>query len=288
VSTPIPLVRLAAIDLDGTLLRPDGTVSERTRETLRRVRDSGVVLVIVSARPPASVRLFARAAGISGLAICANGALVYDLDAEEVRHHTSLDARTAAAIVAALRQMVPGVCFGFVRGVQFSCEPAYLASARLVDHGEALLRSAHIADALEVCAAIDGTRDGISKLIVRHADHGPDVLLDVVRSLRLPEEHRFEATHSGAPFLEVAARGVTKARALQALCEELGIGAQEVVAFGDALNDLPMLTWAGRGFAMANAHPAVLAAADEVAPPNTEDGVAAMLERLLQVAVSHP
>jgi len=89
------------------------------------------------------------------------------------------------------------------------------------------------------------------------------------------------ATHSGAPFVELSAAGVDKAFALAELCRALGIGPGEVVAFGDMPNDLPMLAWAGRGVAVADAHPRVLAAADEVAGPSAEDGVAAALERLV-------
>jgi hydroxymethylpyrimidine pyrophosphatase-like HAD family hydrolase len=74
--------------------------------------------------------------------------------------------------------------------------------------------------------------------------------------------------------------GVTKASALAALAARARIPAAEVIAFGDMPNDLPMLAWAGRAVAVANAHPAVLAAADEVTASNDDDGVALVLERL--------
>ncbi len=77
--------------------------------------------------------------------------------------------------------------------------------------------------------------------------------------------------------MEISAVGVTKGGALAALCDRLGVTADEVVAFGDMPNDLPMLTWAGTSYAVANAHESVRAAADHVAPRNTEDGVAAIL-----------
>jgi hypothetical protein len=74
---------------------------------------------------------------------------------------------------------------------------------------------------------------------------------------------------------------VTKAAALESWCDGLGIGAEDVWAFGDMPNDLPMIVWAGTAFAVANAHPDVIAAADHVCPSNDEDGVAQVLERLL-------
>ena len=85
---------------------------------------------------------------------------------------------------------------------------------------------------------------------------------------------------SSEALLEISAAGVTKASALAALAARAGIPAAEVVAFGDMPNDLPMLAWAGRAVAVANAHPEVLAVADEVTASNDEDGVALVLERL--------
>jgi hydroxymethylpyrimidine pyrophosphatase-like HAD family hydrolase len=90
-----------------------------------------------------------------------------------------------------------------------------------------------------------------------------------------------EPTHSnGRGLVEMGPIGVTKGTALAALATELGIAPQDVVAFGDMPNDLPMLAWAGTSYAMANAHPDVLAAVDLKASSNDEDGVALVLEEL--------
>jgi hydroxymethylpyrimidine pyrophosphatase-like HAD family hydrolase len=115
-------------------------------------------------------------------------------------------------------------------------------------------------------------------MIARHPRLSADELLTHVRSLGL---EGFEVTHSGPPFVEISAAGITKARTLEALCLDFGIGPDQVIAFGDAPNDLPMLRWAGRGVAVANAHPSVLAEANDVAPSHEDDGVAVILEHLL-------
>ena len=86
---------------------------------------------------------------------------------------------------------------------------------------------------------------------------------------------------SASSLLEISAPGVTKASTLALVCAELGVGAADVVAFGDMPNDLPLLTWAGTSYAMTNAHPTVLEVADHVAPANDEDGVARVLVGLL-------
>ena len=90
---------------------------------------------------------------------------------------------------------------------------------------------------------------------------------------------------SSFALVEISAVGVTKATTLATLAAELGIGPDEVIAFGDMPNDLPLLGWAGTSYAMANAHADVLALADHVAPPNDEDGVAAVLTEVFDLSV---
>jgi hypothetical protein len=91
---------------------------------------------------------------------------------------------------------------------------------------------------------------------------------------------RLDVTFStGHGLIELSAPGVTKGTGLAQLAAELGVLPADVVAFGDMPNDLPMLEWAGSGVAMANAHPDVLGVADEITAPNSEDGLAMVLER---------
>ena len=82
---------------------------------------------------------------------------------------------------------------------------------------------------------------------------------------------------SSTALLEISAPGVTKASTLAQVASGLGVEAADVIAFGDMPNDLPMLTWAGTSYAMADAHPSVVAAADHLAPGHDEDGVAQVL-----------
>ncbi len=264
---PWKMIRLVASDLDGTLLRPDWTASERTRAALRRVRDAGVTVVLVSARSPRSVRDDAAALGIDGPAICANGATVYDLGRHEIVEHRPLSAEIATRLVTGLRREVPGVAFACERGLTFVCEPAYAESSTYPkrDFGE------ERADALELAAA------PATKLMARHPGVPLPELMKAVVRLAGPDA---AVTVSGDNFVEVARAGVTKASALERLCGRLGVDRSEVLAFGDMPNDTAMLVWAGRGVAVANAHPDVLALADEVTASNEEDGVAIVLERL--------
>ena len=257
--------RLVATDLDGTVVRSDGTISDRTRDVLAAVEGAGSVLVLVTGRPPRWMPSIVEATGHRGVAICANGALVYDLHTSTVVRHSLLSAESMAEIVAALRRDLPGITFAVERhDTGFAHEPSYRprwdsSDPKAVRPIEELLT------------------DGAVKLLGRHEEMGSDELLAAA--------HRSVGTlatltHSSSDgLLEISASGVSKASALAELAAEQGLDAADVVAFGDMPNDIPMLSWAGRGVAVANAHADVLAVADEVTASNDDDGVAEVLTR---------
>jgi Cof subfamily protein (haloacid dehalogenase superfamily) len=257
--------RLAAIDLDGTLLRSDGTVSARSREALASARARGIRIVFVTARHPGSVVEVAREAGVGGLAICSNGGTVYDLDHQRVVRQRTLETEVAQKLVRALRERAPGVHFAVESGSELSLEPGFNAWDWEPPPGM------RIADALELVA------DPVTRLIVRHDTYEQDVLAALVRDL---VGETASVLRPGELTVELSAVGVSKAAALAELCDELGIESRDVIAFGDFLNDLPMLAWAGHAVAVANAHPDLIDEADEVTASNDEDGVALVLERL--------
>lgn len=271
----LSLPHLIATDLDGTLLRNDLSVSLRTRRALDAVRAAGVLVVPVTARQPVGVRRIAQAAGFDGWALCSNGALAVHLGTGEVLFESLLGVEAQTALVHALLERVPGVVAVSIReaGEGFYAQAGYAALATENDHK----RDPSTMTALPLEEVLAGPS---LKLALRHPELSPADLLAAVRSLGLGG---FHATHSGAPFIEVAAEGVTKAAGLAQLCTHLGIDPARVLAFEDAPNDAEMLAWAGHGVAMANAHAEARAAADEVTLSNEEDGVAAVLERLLAV-----
>lgn len=117
------------------------------------------------------------------------------------------------------------------------------------------------------------------KLLAKHPDIDPDLFLDTARAVAGTYA---EITRSSpSALLEVSGSGVSKATTLARCCAERGISAAEVVAFGDMPNDLEMLSWAGRSYAVANAHPDVLAATTHRTAANEDDGVARAIERIL-------
>jgi hydroxymethylpyrimidine pyrophosphatase-like HAD family hydrolase len=123
------------------------------------------------------------------------------------------------------------------------------------------------------------TKYEAAKLLASHPSMDVDELLDRTRDLVC---HLVEPTHSnGRGLVEMGALGVSKATTLARFAEERGIAADEVVAFGDMPNDLPMLAWAGTAYAVANAHPLVLQAVRNTTASNDDDGVAQVIEQLL-------
>jgi Cof subfamily protein (haloacid dehalogenase superfamily) len=259
--------RLVASDLDGTLLRPDETVSDRTRAALAAARVAGITVVLVSGRPPRSLGPIAERIGVGGTAICANGAVVWDLDSGTMVDHTPLAADLATRLVHDLRQAIPGALFAVELERGYGREAGWSDGRVLIPSPEALE-----ADALEL---ITGP---VTKLLARHPTMA---FAEVARRARAAVGDDAVVTWAGLRLVEISAAGVTKASALERLCRRLGIAPSEVVAVGDMPNDLAMLDWAGTGVAVANAAQEVLDAADEVTAANTEDGVALVLERIL-------
>lgn len=211
-----------------------------------------------------------HAIGRRGVAICANGGVIWDLATEAVLEAYPLEPRVAREIVGLLDAEVPGGDWAVERTSGFGHEPAYeprwpVPQDTVVDHIEALIAVPPV------------------KLMLRHRRLSADMLLDRAREV---VGHLAELSHSNASegLLEISAAGVSKAAALARMCERRGIVAEQVIAFGDMPNDLPMLRWAGYSVAVANAHPQVLATADEITAANDQAGVARVLERLYSPA----
>jgi Cof subfamily protein (haloacid dehalogenase superfamily) len=262
--TPIKLV---ATDLDGTLVRSDRTLSDRTVEILDALP---VPLVIATGRPIRWLaRIYERLTRLP-IAVVANGAAVYDPERDELLHSAPLSATELAHACEVLRAAIPDAAFGVERdgGRRLVHEAAHPVGDYEYQFGTR--REAELAELVAEPAA---------KLLVRAGRRDADEFTALVSAALAG---LYEATHSSTSGLvEISATGVTKASGLAWVAARLGVAAEEVVAFGDMPNDVPMLVWAGRGVAVANAHPAVREAADEVTAGNDDDGVARWLARHL-------
>ncbi len=257
---------IVATDLDGTLLRSDGSVSERTRAALAAARAGGITVVFVTGRPPMFLTDMAQATGHTGTAICANGAIVLDLATLQPSTIAAFEAEGVPGLISDLASLP-----GRIEGRVMMLHPD-LGEYRLMGLAEDLPARARQRveqgwSVYKIVAVGDDTSD-------------PDAFLAAARELLGP---RVEATHSSyrSPVVELGPPGVTKGATLAAVAAGLGARPEDVHAVGDMPNDLPMLGWAGHSYAVANAHADVRRATDGLLPSHDDDGVADLIFRLL-------
>ncbi|WP_431788568.1 HAD family phosphatase [Streptomyces sp. G9] len=262
-----PAYALVATDLDGTLLRPDDTISARSRAALGLASASGARHLIVTGRPVPGIRALLADLAYTGLVVCGQGTQLYDADTGRLLRSVALDREAADTALGKIEAEV-GAVFAAVDqdGVD----------------GVTLIEAGYRMPNPTLPAQRVGSREAlwarpVIKVLVRHPELGDDALAAVARGA---VGDLATVTMAGPGTVELAPRGVDKGTGLAAAAELLGIGAERTVAFGDMPNDLPMFAGSGLRVAMGNAHPELRAAADEVTLSNAGDGVAVVLERL--------
>lgn len=245
-------------------------VTERTARVVARVIASGTPFILVSGRPPRWIPSISQAVGVTGYAVCANGALLYDIAEDRVVSSHGLDPVQLNDVAHALDHAIPGMRLATER-------PAAASD----DHQQFLAEHDYLSpwgdgDNLSVPRAEVLGRTSI-KLLVRHSGMASEEMATAARAVLDDSVNVTFSTSKG--LIEISAPGVTKATGLADAAERLSLTAEDVIAFGDMPNDIEMLQWAGHGVAMANGHADVLAVADEIAAPNSQDGLAQVLER---------
>ncbi|MET7439817.1 HAD family hydrolase [Streptomyces sp. NPDC004082] len=266
-SGPFPY-KLVATDLDGTLLRPDDTVSARTREALAAITAAGAAHIVVTGRAVPWTRHILDELGYDGLAVCGQGAQVYHAGEHRLLTSVTLDRQLAGLALAKIEAEVG---------------PLLLAASRDGLDGEVLVGPGYrvhegplpyvpIKDADDLWSA------PLNKVYVQHPTLSDDELAEVASRVA---GGLVGVTMAGAGIVELLPLGLSKATGLSLAARRLRMKAADTIAFGDMPNDVPMFAWASYGVAMANAHAELKAVADEVTSSNEEDGIAVVLERLL-------
>ncbi|MEV7980088.1 HAD family hydrolase [Streptomyces sp. NPDC086519] len=258
---------LIATDLDGTLLRSDESVSRRTRDALAAATAAGAAHIVVTGRAVPWTRHILDDLGYDGLAVCGQGAQVYDAGAHRLLTSVTLDRQLAAVALAKIEAEIG---------------PLYLAASRGGLDGEVLvgpgytvtghLPSTPFSDAADLWA------EPLNKIYIQHPGLSDDVLAEAARQAA---GGFVSVAMAGEGIVELLPLGLSKATGLSLAARRLGLKPADTIAFGDMPNDIPMFTWAARGVAMANAHEELQSVADEVTSSNEEDGIAVVVERLL-------
>ncbi|MCQ8830662.1 HAD family hydrolase [Streptomyces malaysiensis] len=263
--------RLIATDLDGTLLRPDHTVSARTRDALTAATAAGAAHIVVTGRTVPVARHILDDLGYQGLAVCGQGSQLYHAGEHRLLTSVTLDRQVAQLALAKLEAEIG---------------PLALAAARDGLDGEVLFGEGYRMDhdGMSLVSFTDPAElwsEPISKLYIQHPELGDDALADAARTAA---GGLVGVTMAGAGLVELLPLGLTKATGLSLAARRLGMTAADAIAFGDMPNDIPMFGWAGHGVAMANAHRDLKAVADEITASNTEEGIAVVLEKLFPAA----
>lgn len=276
-----PDIRLIATDLDGTLLNPRGEISPRTLDALHACERRGIKVVMSSGRTFANVRLLALQAGLNSPIISCNGGRVDASPFGPVIMEDTLPVPLAEIVFDEL----------LASGLYIECytgNTIYRMHPRLspfLPSPEAYVRQ-------EVVGEEDGFEqrfidDELERMRAEGVPHAYKLAAfsrDPSRLQRIREALcAYDLTFTSAfPFnLEIMARGSGKGRCIDFLCRYLGLAREQVMAFGDNTNDAEMLQAAGVAVAMGNAVDALKHAADIVAPANSEDGEAQIIERMV-------
>jgi hypothetical protein len=268
----VEIPRLVATDVDGTLLDPTDTVTPRTVAAIANARAAGTQVVLATGRPVRWIPDVAATAGVSSFAICANGAVLYDITTDRVLLAHRLEPVLLGDIAHAVSAALPEITIAVERigdtaaalaGQEFYTEEGY--------------RHPWDGDWIQTAPRAELLGHPAVKLLLRQEGMTSDELAEITIGLVGDSVDVTYSTSVG--MIELSAYGVTKGTGLAEVARRIGVTSADVVAFGDMPNDVPMLRWAGLGVAMGNGHPDALAAADEVTLSNAKDGVAVVLER---------
>jgi Cof subfamily protein (haloacid dehalogenase superfamily) len=274
-------IKLFATDLDGTLLRPDHSVSDFTRETIQRAVDAGIKVVFATGRPTRWLPPVVEETLHNDLIIAANGSLIIDAQKREITDLWEIEKPVAAEVIALLRARVPGALFALEVVLEGEAKWSHLEGYRREPGFEERLRDPKSTLYLPIEEWLDHP-EPVVKILLRVIN--PTIHVDEQISIIESElEDLVEVTTTGSHdfLIEMSPRGINKGSTLAKLAVSMGLSANQVAAVGDMPNDLSMLEWVGHSATISGGHPAAAAIADRVIPNPTEDGVAYWLSEIL-------
>jgi Cof subfamily protein (haloacid dehalogenase superfamily) len=263
--------KLIATDLDGTIVAHYGFISDRTKIAFAAAHAAGIHIYFITGRPIRWMKEIKENFNF-GLGVCGNGALLYDFINEKVLEEWSFSVEAQLETVKRLRQVIPPVSFATEIGEDFLREKKYVPRWDIGEDnvGVDLIEEVITAPALKMLARCS---DG---------EFSSDEMLALASKAL---EGIATVTHSNSTdsLLEISAVGVSKGATLSRVAGRLGLTADDCVTFGDNPNDFSMLSWASRSWAMADGHPDLMKYAKFQTDPHQEDGVAKVIEQLLQL-----
>lgn len=270
---PARAPRLIASDIDGTLLDRNHRVPRRNRDAVARAVQQGVYFALSTGRPFRWIAPVLEQLPVRPVCVTSNGAVLYDSAEDRVMSAHELSPAALAEVVDVAQTVLGTVGFGAERAggsLADAVEDLFVVERHYSENA--------LFEGFGVVSMGELVGQPAVKFLIRNTDYSAPELYELIAPHIDPElAHLTYSMQEG--ILEVAAPNVTKRRGVEWLAEYTGVAQQETIAFGDMPNDIEMLTWAGCGVAMENAHPEVKAAADAVTVANYQAGVAKVLER---------
>ena len=263
--------KLIGTDLDGTIVAHYGFISERTKIAFTAANAAGIQIYFVTGRPIRWMTEIKENFNF-GLGICGNGAMLYDFLNEKILEEWLFSVEAQLETVKRLRAVIPPVTFAVEVNQQFAREKKYVPRWDIgadnvgVDEIEEVIT----APALKILARC------------QNSEFSSDEML-VLASKELAGIATVTHSNSTDSLLEISADGVSKGATLAKMADRHGLTADDCVTFGDNPNDFSMLTWASRSWAMADGHLDLMKHAKYQTDAHQEDGVAKVIERLLEL-----
>ena len=267
------MIRLIATDLDDTLLNEKTELSPRTLNALRAAMAVGCGVTLSSGRMMEAMLPFAERIGVNAPMLLYNGAMLSDFNTDDTPYATRVPHEIALGVARIIEDA--GSYVQVYPGKGYYCTE--------------LLERTH-AYARQINVPATPTHMPMSKWLEEHPGDVQKLLVigtcaenaDALQArLREAYPHGASFLKSKPHYIEIMPEGVNKGASMAKLAELLGLKRGEVMCFGDGQNDVPMLQYAGAGWAMANGCEEARACTPLIAPPNSEDGVAQIIERYL-------
>jgi Cof subfamily protein (haloacid dehalogenase superfamily) len=263
--------KLIGTDLDGTIVANYGFISERTKIAFTAANAAGIHIYFVTGRPIRWMTEIKENFNF-GLGICGNGAMLYDFLNEKILEEWLFSVEAQLETVKRLRKVIPPVTFAVEVNQQFAREKKYVPRWDIgADNvGVEQIEEVITAPALKILARC------------QNSEFSSDEML-ALASKELAGIATVTHSNSTDSLLEISADGVSKGATLAKMAARHGLTADDCVTFGDNPNDFSMLTWASRSWAMADGHPDLMQHAKYQTDAHQEDGVAKVIERLLEL-----
>lgn len=262
--------KMIVLDIDGTLTNDEKEITPKTLAALKKAQENGVILVLASGRPVAGLQKLCRELEMEkhhGILLAYNGGKLLDAQSGAVLYEKAIPVERAKAVLSHLEQFPVSPMVMKENCLYVPKKEGYKADYESSINGLDIVEVGVLSEFLEFNPV---------KILTAAPN---EVLLENMEAITEPFQEEFAFAMSAPFYLECNMKGINKAASLDKVCGELGIDASEIIAFGDAQNDISMVEYAGLGVAMGNACEELKAVANEITASNNEDGIALLLEK---------